>query len=426
MAFKISSNTVIYDDTVVRTAADTTASRPASPAIGMMRYNTTEGRLEVYNGVEWELHVAVKLLNNIAYLWGNNGSGRLGDNALTNRSSPVTPVGGITNWSQISPGTTHSLGLTSTGITYAWGENAYGRLGDNTVTNRSSPVTVVGDITNWSQVSAGGTLSLGLTSSGIAYAWGRNNYGQLGDNTITNRSSPVTVVGDITNWSQVSAGVTHSLGLTSTGIAYAWGSNLSGRLGDDTTTSRRSPVTVVGGITNWSQVSAGQQHSLGLTSTGIAYAWGLNTSGRLGDNTTTSRRSPVTVVGGITNWSQVSAGTAHSLGLTSTGIAYAWGLNTSGRLGDNTTSSRLSPVTVVGGITNWSQISAGSEHSLGLNNAGIAYAWGSNSEGKLGDNTLSSRLSPVTIAGGITTWSQVSTSSESNHSSGIRTDLFIR
>ena len=251
-------------------------------------------------------------------------------------------------------------------ISYGWGSNNSGRLGDGTTTSRLSPVSVIGGITNWSQVSAGFSHSLGLTSSGIAYGWGYNFTGQLGDGTTVNKSSPVSVIGGITNWSQVSAGDNHSLGLTSTGIAYGWGSNGKGQLGDGTTTSKLSPVSVIGGITNWSQVSAGGSHNLGLTSTGIAYGWGFNGSGQLGDGTTTSKSSPVSVIGGITNWSQVSAGSSHSLGLTSTGVAYGWGYNGFGQLGDGTTTSRLSPVSVIGGITNWSQVDAGFSHSLGL------------------------------------------------------------
>jgi alpha-tubulin suppressor-like RCC1 family protein len=125
------------------------------------------------------------------------------------------------------------------------------------------------------------------------------------------------VVGGITNWSQVSASKngSHSLGLTDTGIAYAWGSNSAGQLGDNTTTSQSSPVTVVGGITNWSQVSAGENYTLGLTDTGVLYTWGSNSYGKLGDGTTTNRSSPVTVAGGITNWTQVAAGGSTSSAL---------------------------------------------------------------------------------------------------------------
>jgi alpha-tubulin suppressor-like RCC1 family protein len=165
----------------------------------------------------------------------------------------------------------------------------------------------------------------------------------------------------------VSAGRYYSLGLTSTGIAYAWGGNSVGQLGDGTSgTSRSSPVTVIGGITNWSQLSAGDDHSLGVTATGIAYAWGYNGFGKLGDGTTIQRSSPVTVIGGITNWSRVSAGRLHNLALTSTGIAYAWGSGQTGFLGDGTTGNKSSPVTVIGGISTWTQASAGGYHSLAL------------------------------------------------------------
>ena len=351
-------------------------------------------------------HLISNTLIDRAYGWGQNTAGELADGTTTNRSSPVTIIGGITNWSQLSAGGSHSLGVTATGIAYAWGSNANGELGDGTTSSRSSPVTVVGGITNWSQVSAGGDHSLGIISTGIAYAWGSNVNGRLGDNTTSSRSSPVTVIGGITNWSQVSAGDVHSLGITASGVAYAWGLNSNGRLGDGTITSRQSPVTVVGGITSWSQLSGGTGHSLGVTTTGIAYAWGFNGQGRLGDGTTSSRLSPVTVVGGITSWSQLSSG-GHSLGVTTTGIAYAWGSNDSRQLGDGTATSRLSPVTVVGGITNWSQLSAGTSHSLGVTSTGIAYAWGINTGGRLGDNTETTRSSPVTVVGNITNWSQL-------------------
>jgi alpha-tubulin suppressor-like RCC1 family protein len=352
-----------------------------------------------------------------ALAWGNGGNGRLGDDTVIDRSSPVTVVGGITNWSSLSAGLRYSLGIAG-GIAYAWGSNNHGQLGDNTILSKRSPVTVVGGITNWSQVSGGNYHSLGI-ANGIAYAWGQNfGTGRLGDDTVINKSSPVTVVGGITDWSQISAGGFHSLGVTDTGIAYAWGNNNLGKLGDDTVINKSSPVTVVGGITNWSQVIGGDAHSLGIAG-GVAYACGSNNNGCLGIGIAVgSRSSPVTVVGGITNWSQVSGGYRHSLGIAN-GIAYAWGNNTNGRLGDNTTVTRSSPVTVVGGITNWTQLSAGTYHSLGIAN-GVIYGWGNNISGSLGDGTIDIRSSPVTVVGGITSWSQVSTGQE--FSLALKTD----
>jgi alpha-tubulin suppressor-like RCC1 family protein len=362
-----------------------------------------------------------------AYAWGLANFGQLGTGNTTNRSSPVTVVGGITTWSQLSAGETHGMGLTNTGIAHAWGRNFYGQLGNGTTTSTSSPVTVVGGITNWSQVSAGYRHSLGLTSTGIAYAWGQGTSGKLGGGDQTNRSSPITVLNNITNWIQLSAGGNHSLGVTSTGIAYAWGLANFGQLGTGNTINRSSPVTF-GGITNWSQLSAGHAHSLGVTATGIAYGWGRNDDGRLGIGTAiSSQLNPAVVVGGITNWSQVSAGYRHSLGLTSTGIAYAWGRNFYGQLGNGTTTSTSSPVTVIGGITNWSQLAAGSDHNLGLTSTGIAYAWGRNNNGQLGTGNTTNISSPVTVVGGITTWSQLSASrgpasgnGSSFHSLGIK------
>jgi alpha-tubulin suppressor-like RCC1 family protein len=354
-----------------------------------------------------------------ALAWGINGFGRLGDGTTTSRTSPVNVLGGITNWKQLAAGVEHSLGVTYDGKAYAWGVNGQGRLGDGTTTSRTSPVTVVGGITNWVQVSAAvsgstaaGHHSLGVTSSGIAYAWGYNGSGRLGDGTTTSRTSPVTVIGGITNWVQVAAGRYHSIGLTASGTAYAWGSGSYGALGTGNTTARSSPVTVIGGL-NWSQVSAGGAHTLALFGTGIAYAWGNGGSGRLGDNNFTNRSSPVAVVGGITNWSQVSAGGYHSLGVTASGIAYAWGSNTLGQLGNGTGSGTFaSPATVIGGITNWEQVSAGDLHSLGITDAGVLYAWGNNgggiAGGMLGDGTVTNRSSPVTVVGGITNWAQMS------------------
>jgi alpha-tubulin suppressor-like RCC1 family protein len=373
---------------------------------GNLYFITASGDLCYNVGATWNLfYIAPE--GAIAYAWGSATSGMLGDGTTVGKSSPVTVVGGITTWSQIAAGDRWGLGLTSAGIAYAWGYGRFGRLGTNSTTDISSPATVAG-ITTWTQIAAGTTHGLGVTSAGIAYGWGYNGRGQVGNGTTSDRSSPVTVVGGITNWSQLSGGATHSLGLTSAGIAYAWGYAAFGRLGDGTTVGKSSPVTVVGGITTWSQLVAGGYHSLGRTSAGIAYAWGRADFGQLGSGGTTSVSSPVTVIGGITTWSQLSSRSFGSLALTSAGIAYEWGSNQYGQLGDNTTVSKSSPVTVVGGITNWSQLTGGHDNrSFGVTSSGIAYAWGGGVNGGLGTNNTSNRSSPVTLSGGITTWTKI-------------------
>jgi alpha-tubulin suppressor-like RCC1 family protein len=381
---------------------------PADNNKGRFVYITSEARYVFSNGVTWDIKNVLTPFDVNAYAWGANTSGQIGDNTTVSKSSPVPVVGVFTDWSQLSGGTNFSLGIRANGTAWAWGSNTSGRLGDNTTVSKNSPVSVVGGFSDWVQLSAGDSHSLGVRADGSAWAWGSNINGRLGDNTAVSKSSPVSVVGGFLNWVQLSAGTAHSLGLRANGSAWAWGANTSGRLGDNTTVSKSSPVSVVGGFSDWTQLSASDGHSLGVRANGSAWAWGVNSYGRLGDGTTTSRSSPVSVIGGFSDWVQLSAGKFHSLGVRANGIAYAWGANSAGRLGDNTLTSRSSPVSVVGGFSDWVQLSAGSAHSLGLRANGTAWAWGLNGSGRLGDDSITSRLSPVSVVGGFSDWTQLS------------------
>jgi hypothetical protein len=352
------------------------------------------------------------------WAWGYNAYGRLGDNSNTDRSSPVSVVGGFSDWISASAGITHSLGVRANGTLWAWGVGSNGRLGDGTTTSRSSPVSVVGGFTDWVSASAGRYHSLGVRANGSLWAWGYNAYGRLGDNSNTDRSSPVSVVGGFSDWVSASAGGFHSLGVRANGTLWAWGLNSFGRLGDNTITDRSSPVSVVGGFSDWISASVGGFHNLGVRANGSLWAWGNNGQGRLGDGSITNRSSPVSVAGGFSDWISASAGAAHSLGVRANGSLWAWGYNGSGRLGDDTVTSRLSPVSVVGGFTDWVSASAGGFHSLGVRANGSAWAWGSNLNGRLGDDTDTSRSSPVSVVGGFSDW--VSASAGFAHSLGVR------
>ncbi|WP_052323245.1 InlB B-repeat-containing protein [Bifidobacterium sp. 7101] len=278
--------------------------------------------------------------------------------------------------------------------------------------------------------SQAGAFSLAVSSDGNAYAWGDNNWGQLGDGTYTDRSTPVMVKKPDRNtypdlpkdftYLQVSAGWQHSLALGSDGNAYAWGNSGYGQLGD-AGSYRHAPVRVKTPDRNtypdlpkdftYLQVSAGYRHSLALGSDGNAYAWGDNGDGQLGDGTVSfvGRNTPVRVKTPDRNtypdlpkdftYLQVSAGWQHSLALGSDGNAYAWGFNSNGELGDGTTTDRYTPVRVKTPDRNtypdlpkdftYLQVSAGYEDSLALGSDGYAYAWGDNYYGNLGNNTAS-------------------------------------
>ena len=425
------ATSLITEDRVITVPDLTTLSGMTNAIAGTVFFVESEGfpYVRKSNG-DWVLidaSLQKPALEN-AYAWGYNSSGQLGDSTTVSKSSPVSVVGGFTDWTQLNISSSHSVGIRANRTAWAWGAGAAGRLGDNTTVNKSSPVSVVGGFTDWTQLSSKTAHTLGVRSNGSAWAWGLNSNGQLGDGTVTDRSSPVSVIGGGASWTQVSASGRHSLGVRVDGTAWAWGNNLFGRLGDNTTVNKSSPVSVVGGFTDWVQLSAGYGinplvgfqfgHSLGLRANGTAWAWGNNSKGQLGDDTTVGKSSPVSIVGGFTDWTQLSAGETHGIGLRANGTAWAWGYNSYGQLGDNTTVSKSSPVSVIGGFTDWVEVSAGTGHVVGLRANGTTWSWGYNDTGQLGDGTVISKRSPVSVIGGFTDWVQVSCSTKS--SGGIR------
>uniref|UniRef100_UPI00037A2E94 RCC1 domain-containing protein n=1 Tax=Salinispora arenicola TaxID=168697 RepID=UPI00037A2E94 len=181
-----------------------------------------------------------------------------------------------------------AAGPPGTGL--AWGLNNVGQLGDGTTTDSSTPVAVgVPAGTTVTAVAAGEFHSVAVTSAGTVLAWGFNDSGQLGDGSTTSSSTPVAVdVPAGTTVTAVAAGDRHSVAVTSAGTVLAWGDNFWGQLGDGSTTNRSTPVAVdVPAGTTITAIAAGGARSVAVTSTGTALAWGYNSFGQLGDGTTT-------------------------------------------------------------------------------------------------------------------------------------------
>ena len=300
------------------------------------------------------------------------------------QAAATTPV--------ISAGSGHSLALRGDGSIWAWGFNGYGQLGDGTTIDRSTPVQVK-DLRDVVFVDTGNSYSLVVKSNGTVWTWGRNSSGQLGDGTRIDRSKPGQV-SNLTGVKAVSTGFAHALALKNDGTVWAWGYNDSGRLGDGTTIDRTVPVQV-SGLTGVAAVSAGFEHSLAVKKDGTVWAWGQNDWGQLGDNSNVSRNRPVQVPG-LTDIVAVSAGRYHSLALKEDGTVWAWGRNNYGQLGIGTRTSRIAPVQVAD-LTGVLAVSAGEEHSLAVRVDGTVWAWGNNSFGQLGDGTVADRFIPVHI-----------------------------
>lgn len=406
-----------------------------------------------------------------AYCWGLNNSGQLGNGESWDgedydifSSTPVAVAGGLT-FATVSAGGEHSCGVTTAGETYCWGRNDSGELGTGSTSRlQSTPVAVAGGLT-FATVSTGGfdpwggglsRYSCGVTTTGEAYCWGRNDNGELGNGSTTSSSTPVAVTGGLT-FASVSTGPGHTCGLTTAGAAYCWGYNYFGELGNGSATNSTTPVAVAGGLTfasvsadalpsgcgvttagevycwgasrsrtpvalaggiTFASLSAGANHSCGVTSAGVAYCWGFNDSGQLGNGSTTNSETPVVVAGGL-RFATVSAGGSHTCGVTSAGPAYCWGSNVHGELGDGLMTNSSVPVAVAGGprppdagiagpgpVLTFSSVSAGALHSCGVTTTGLAYCWGDDSYGALGDSllpdgTTGPRSRPVAVSGGL-------------------------
>jgi alpha-tubulin suppressor-like RCC1 family protein len=243
-------------------------------------------------------------------------------------------------------------------------------------------------------------------SSGTLWTWGYNGNGALGDGTAVNKSSPATTAGSGITWKQVACGY-FVAAIKTDGTLWTWGQNFYGSVGDGTTLNKSSPVTTAGGGTSWNQVSVGYYTLAAIKSDGTLWTLGRNINGQLGDGTTVNRSSPVTTAGGGTSWSQISGGIYATSAIKTDGTLWTWGNGGNGQVGDGTTINKSSPVTTAGGGTTWKQVASGGNQTAAVKTNGTLWTWGFNGNGQLGDGTTVSKSSPATTVAGGTTWSQV-------------------
>jgi len=344
------------------------------------------------------------------WLWGYNTNYQLGDNTAVTKSSPVQTVAGGANWQQVACGYYHTAAIKTDGTLWVWGFSMNGGIGDNTMLTRASPVQTIAGGTNWAQVAVGNRQTAAIKNDGSLWLWGGDAYGQLGDNTRVDKSSPVQTVAGGNNWKQVSAGYGHTAAIKTDGTLWAWGWNPYGQLGDNTRVSKSSPVQTIAGGTNWAQVACGQYSTVAVKTDGSLWTWGNNSNGELGDNAiSVPKSSPVQTVAGGNNWKQVAFSPAgyHVAAIKTDGTLWTWGNNVYGNLGQGTIVNGASPAQTVAGGNNWKSVACGSSHTAAVKTDGSLWTWGRDTYGQLGDNTRVHKSSPVqTIAGG-TNWKAV-------------------
>jgi alpha-tubulin suppressor-like RCC1 family protein len=314
-------------------------------------------------------------------------------------ASPVAQAAPPT-FTSLALGNAHTCALSAAGGVWCWGYNAYGQLGDGTTTNRSTPVPVSGLSSGVTAITAGESHTCALTGSGVR-CWGHNQYGQLGDGTTTNRFTPVAVSGPSTIVA-IAAGLGHSCAATIASSTVCWGLNDYGQLGDGTTTNRSTPVAVRNLRVQAVALTAGMGHTCLLSSAGAVRCWGDNQFGQLGDGTTTAPSIPTVVRGMSSGVRAVAAGAYHTCALlTSADGARCWGNNLLGQLGDGTTTHRPSPVRVSMLDGYIAAIAPGYLHTCALlGTIGYVMCWGHNFYGQLGNGfSGSGQTQPGAVSG---------------------------
>lgn len=328
----------------------------------------------------------------VAYCWGQNIWGELGIGAVGSSPTPVAVAlpDGVSGFTRLAAGAGHTCALTPASSVYCWGNDEFQQLGyDGSSTDSPVPVpTSVGIAPPFSQFVATGAHTCLLGGTGSIYCWGDLGAPQTG-------------------YASVTAGGLHNCGLTLGGIARCWGSNVYGQLGDGTDDNAFvTPVDVSlpGGVAGFTSLAAGGIHTCALTAAGAAWCWGSNNSGQLG--TTVSPNSevpvPVELPAGVA-LASLTSGHSHTCGLTAAGAAYCWGQNGDGQLGNNSTLDSPAAVAVLlpTGVTGFTRIVAGGQHTCAISSAGAAYCWGNNDDGQVGDNSTSDRLTPQLVSGGL-------------------------
>ena len=298
-----------------------------------------------------ELHTCALTDSGGVKCWGENGNGQLGDGTTTDRISPVDAAGLGGGAVAISAGTIHTCALTASGGVKCWGRMLLGplsvqerALGTGVARDIKTAEYVEGLTSGVIAVSSGTLHTCALTTSGGVKCWGYNREGQLGDGTKTDSGTPVDVAGLGEGVVSISAGWKHTCAVTADADVKCWGWNNGGQIGDGTVTDRTTPAAVDGLREGVKAVSTGRMHTCALTASGAVKCWGFNGVGQLGNGETLPSSAPLDVEGLSGGVTSIASGLSHNCAITSAGGLKCWGIGSSGQLGDGTPDAQHRPV----------------------------------------------------------------------------------
>lgn len=331
--------------------------------------------------------------------WGLDDQGQLGnDAALSSKSKPVDVQGLTSGVASISAGGQHTCAVTTAGAVKCWGRGSYGQLGTGALVSYSpTPVAVQGLTSGIAAVTTGYSHTCALTAAGGLKCWGRDNYGQLGDNTtLANQAAPVDVLGLTSGVAAVTTGSYHTCAVLASGGVKCWGRNDVGQLGINSYTNKPTPNAVVGLSSGVKQVDAGFVHTCAVMSAGGVKCWGDDSLGQLGNGQPLVESLVPGDVPGLAGITSIAAGDSHTCALTSAGAVYCWGDNEAGQLGNTSAAAAQADPLQVTGLAGVTALTAGWGHTCAIR-AGGAKCWGDNSDGQLGIGSTTNSLTPVNV-----------------------------
>ncbi len=361
------------------------------------------------------------------WCWGASDSGQLGNGVLTpDQHSPVREATNANNWESIATFRSNAAcAIKTDGGLWCWGSDRSYRLGNGTATgDQPAPAQESSNAYNWKNISAGQSHTCAVKTDGSLWCWGFDGSGQLGNGaTSSDQDSPTRESTNATNWSFVDAGQSHTCAVKTDGSLWCWGLGGNGQLGHGSTGSTVSPVRESSNATDWTQVSAGSTHTCAVKTDGSLWCWGSDGQGQLGNGgaITGNQVSPVREVSNATDWVQVSTGySPHTCAVKTDGSLWCWGTDTSAQLGNGVavTSNQDSPMREDTNATDWVQVSAKSNYTCAIKTNGELWCWGANGQYQLGHNL--GIHSPGREKTNATNWAQVSTAG--NHTCGVKTD----
>jgi len=397
--------------------------------------------------------------------WGSNWKGQLGDGTNTDRNTPtqISSLGTTTNprtaalserdfdgdgilnifdahqsleaENTISSGGTHTCAILDNGTVSCWGRNTYGQLGDGTTIDRSTPTQTSSLGTNRTAVaiSSGQYHTCAILDDASVSCWGRNYYGLLGNGTTTDRNTPTQTssLGTGRTAVAISSGRAHTCAILDDATVSCWGHNVNGQLGDGTTIDRSTPTQTSSLGTNRTAVaiSSGQYHTCAILDDASVSCWGFNYYGQLGDGTTTDRNTPTQTLSFETGRTAVaiSSGPTHNCAILDDASVSCWGFNANGQLGDGTTTQRYTPTPTssLGTGRTAVAISSGDGSNCAILDDASVSCWGYNGYGQLGDGTTTQRYTPTPTSNLGTNRTAVAISSGYTHTCALLDDASL-